>query len=158
MPARMQTVSRELFSSWPPGLLDVPYDALRRRELRRSQRRWTALGATALGLSAVFALLALQATAARDEAREAQARAELELASERQTREFLVSVFESADPENARGEPITVRDALDQAVDRIDDMEFLPDHWSGRATYRRLDRPMPVSDSTAEAWRCCRIP
>ena len=106
------------------GLLNVPFDALRRRELRRSQRRWTALGATAVGLSAVFAVLALQATAARDEAREAQARAELELASERQTREFLVSVFEAADPENAQGEPITVRDALDQAVDRIDDMEF----------------------------------
>jgi tetratricopeptide (TPR) repeat protein len=106
------------------GLLGLRYDQLRQREQRRRQRRWTAVAALASLLAAVFAVLALQATRARNVAREAQARAELELTSERQTREFLLSVFRLADANEAHGNSVTVREVLDRAVARIDTTEF----------------------------------
>lgn len=106
------------------GLLSLRYDDLRQREARRRQRRWTAVAAGASILAVVFAALAVQALRARDVAREAQARAELELTSERQTREFLLSVFRLADPDEARGNSVTVREVLDRAVARIDTAEF----------------------------------
>lgn len=106
------------------GLLGLPYTQLRRRELRRrNQIRSVALGIS-LALTAAFALLAWRATVARNEARAARAQAELELQSERQTREFLLSVFQLADPGEARGEAVTVREVLDTAVARIDSTEF----------------------------------
>jgi hypothetical protein len=71
-----------------------------------------------------FAALAWQAMLARDRARAAQASAELELASERQTRGFLLSVFQLADADEARGSQVTVREVLDRAVQRIDSTAF----------------------------------
>ena len=106
------------------GLLGLRYDQLRQREQRRRQQRWTALAGLASILAAVFAVLAVQATRARNDAREAQARAELELTSERQTREFLLSVFHQTDPSEARGNSVTVREVLDNAVARIDQTRF----------------------------------
>lgn len=106
------------------GLLSLRYDDLRQRELRRRQQRWTAVAAGASILAVVFAALAVQALRARNVAREAQARAELELTSERQTREFLLSVFRLADPDETRGNSVTVREVLDRAVARIDTAEF----------------------------------
>lgn len=106
------------------GLLGLRYDQLRQREQRRRQQRWTAVAALTSVLAAVFAVLALQAMHARNVAREAQARAELELTSERQTREFLLSVFHLADANEARGNNVTVREVLDRAVARIDTTEF----------------------------------
>jgi tetratricopeptide (TPR) repeat protein len=106
------------------GLLGVRYDELRQRDHRRRQRRSLLLSSAALVLAAVFAWLAWDATLARDAARRAQAAAELELTSERQTREFLLSVFHLADATEARGERLTVREALDRAVERIDRARF----------------------------------
>lgn len=106
------------------GLLGVRYDELRRREHKRRQRFFALVSVASLLLATVFAALAWQATRARDIARAAQAQAELELTSERQTREFLISVFELADANEARGESITVREVLDRAVQRIDRSEF----------------------------------
>ena len=106
------------------GLLGVPYDRLRQRETRRRQQRMALVAGAAIGLSVVFAALAWRATMARNEARAARAQAELELLSERQTRAFLLSVFELADPGEARGQTITVREVLDRAVERIDSTEF----------------------------------
>jgi tetratricopeptide (TPR) repeat protein len=106
------------------GLLGLRYDQLRQREQRRRQQRWTALAGLASILAAVFAVLALQAMRARNVAREAQARAELELTSERQTREFLLSVFRLSDASEARGNNVTVREVLDHAVARIDTTAF----------------------------------
>ena len=106
------------------GLLSVRYDQLRQRELRRRQQRWTAIAVGSSVLTVVFAVLAVQATRARDAARAAQARAELELTSERQTREFLLSVFRLADANEARGSSVTVREVLDRAVAGIDRTEF----------------------------------
>lgn len=106
------------------GLLGVPFDALRRREQRRRNRRMGVLLGLSLVLTTTFALLAWQATASRDEARSAQAQAELELLSERQTRDFLLSIFRLADPGESRGNSITAREVLDTAVQRIDSSRF----------------------------------
>lgn len=106
------------------GLLGLRYDQLRQREQRRRQQRWTAVAVLASILAVVFAALALQAMRARNEARAAQARAELELTSERQTREFLLSVFRLSDADEARGNSVTVREILDRAVARVGTSEF----------------------------------
>lgn len=106
------------------GLIGVGYDRLRQREVKRRQRRWALAGSASLLLTGVFAYLAWSATLARDQARRAQAAAELELISERQTRAFLLSVFELANPNAARGEKVTVREVLDEAVRRIESTEF----------------------------------
>lgn len=106
------------------GLLGVRYDQLRRRDQRRRQRRWAIAAAGSALLAAVFAFLAWQATVARDAARAAQGVAELELRSERETREFLLSVFTLADAGTARGDRVTVREVLDRAVQRIDRAQF----------------------------------
>lgn len=106
------------------GLLGVGYDQLRRREQRRRTLRLAMASGVSLVLAAVFAVLAWQATVARDQARAAQALAELELQSERQTRNFLLSVFQLADANEARGNSVTVREVLDRAVARIDDARF----------------------------------
>ena len=106
------------------GILEVPFDRLRQRDLRRRQQRM-ALGLLAsTALSLTFAIMAWRAIVARNEAREARAQAELELLSEQQTRAFLLSVFRLADPGEARGNSVTVREVLDRAVARIDSAEF----------------------------------
>jgi len=106
------------------GLLGLRYDQLRQREARRRHRRWVAIAAFSMMLAAVFAVLAVQAIIARNQARAAQSVAELELTSERQTREFLVSIFHLADANEARGNSVTVREVLDRAVARVDHTEF----------------------------------
>jgi tetratricopeptide (TPR) repeat protein len=106
------------------GLLGVPFDTLRQRELRRQQQRWALFGAVSLVLSGVFAVLAWQATVARDAARVAQARAELEAQTARQTSDFMVSLFEVSDPSESRGNSITAREVLDRGVNRIEHAEF----------------------------------
>ncbi len=106
------------------GLLSIRYDLLRQRESRRRHQRMAILAGFFMLLAAVFAVLAVQATIARNAARTAQSAAELELQSERQTREFLLSIFHLADANEARGNRVTVREALDSAVARIDHTEF----------------------------------
>ncbi len=106
------------------GLLDVPFDQLRQREARRRQRQLALVSVVSLTLMTVFALLAWRATVARNEAQSARAQAELELTSERETRAFLLSVFQLADPSEARGRSVTVREVLDRAVVRIDSTPF----------------------------------
>jgi tetratricopeptide (TPR) repeat protein len=106
------------------GLLSVRYDQLKQRELRRRQQRWALIAACSMVLTVAFAVLAVRATIARNEARAAQSLAELELTSERQTREFLLSIFNLADANEARGNSVTVREVLDRAVARIDHTEF----------------------------------
>lgn len=106
------------------GLVGVRLDDLRRREHRRRQRQWLMVTSLSLLLTSFFAWLAFDAMRARDEARAAHARAELELQSEQQTRQFLLSVFQLADPEQNAGHQATVREVLDQAVARIDQATF----------------------------------
>lgn len=106
------------------GLLDLPFDQLRQREVRRRQKQLVLVSMASLLLMTVFAVLAWRATVARNEAQAARAQAELELISERETRAFLLSVFQLADPSEARGRSVTVREVLDSAVARIDSTPF----------------------------------
>ena len=86
------------------GILGVPFDRLRQRDLRRRQQRMVLGLLASTALSITLAVMAWRATVARNEAREARAQAELELLSEQQTRAFLLSVFRLADPGEARGD------------------------------------------------------
>jgi len=106
------------------GLLDIKFDQLRQRELRRQQKRLVIISVSAVSLSLAFAIIAWQAVEARKEADKARLQAEIELTTERQTREFLLSVFRLADPSEARGNTVTVREVLDRSVDRITNAEF----------------------------------
>lgn len=106
------------------GLVGVGFDDLWRREQKATQRRWAALSMVLLTVSVVFGVLTWQAMVARDEARRAQATAQLELTSEQQTREFLLSIFRLSNPGQARGNEVTVRSVLDRAVSTIDTTEF----------------------------------
>jgi len=76
------------------------------------QRRWPVALAAAIFALTVLGF-ALQLVAERDRALSAQESAQ-------QVSEFLVSVFEQADPDVNRGNAITARDLLDNGVRRID--------------------------------------
>jgi hypothetical protein len=98
------------------GLLQVPFDDLRRREQARRQQRLVALAAVSVAVSVVFASLALLAWRARNEAEfERQMAVRKTLTAER-TAEFMVSLFEVADPSEARGNSITAREILDRGA------------------------------------------
>ena len=154
------------------GLIGVHYDQLRHRELHRRNRRWILLGSFSLVLTAVFAVLAWRATVARNEARIARTQAELELLSERQTRNFLLSAFKLADPGEARGTSVTVREVLDSAVARIDGTDFarpviksrflatMGQAYSSLGMNRRSTellrqslQTIPAGELTAESWQ-----
>lgn len=80
----------------------------------RQHRYGVAVALLALGASVVLGSLHLnRITHERDLARTEAAKAQ-------QVSDLLVSMLESADPEQARGEEISVREVLDQASDRID--------------------------------------
>lgn len=106
------------------GLLGVGFDELWRRQQKATQRRWALLSTTLFALLLVFGVLTWQALQARDEARLAQARAQLELTAEQQTRRFLLSIFSLSGAEQARGSEVTVRSVLDRAVATIDATDF----------------------------------
>ncbi len=74
----------------------------------------------AAGVVAMLAALAVsQAVQARRLARERD-RANVEAATARQTADFLVGLFQVADPGEARGQSITAHEILDRAAARID--------------------------------------
>lgn len=106
------------------SVLGVGFDQLRQRELRRQKQRWALLGAASVVLATVFAVLAWQAMIARDAARAAQARAEMESATSRQTADFMVSLFRVSEPGEARGNSITAREVLDRGVQRIESVRI----------------------------------
>jgi tetratricopeptide (TPR) repeat protein len=102
------------------GLLGVGFDALKRREQQRRQRRLflVTCGAMtgmvlAIGLSA-YALI--QRSAAQRQAIRAEAEAE----AAKQTTKILVNLFRISDPSEARGNSVTAREMLDQGAARVD--------------------------------------
>ncbi len=106
------------------GMLGVRFDQLRQRQLRQQQRRWALAGTTSFILMLAFAAIAWQAVVSRDAAKVAQQQAEIELITERETRDFLLSVFQLADPSETRGNEISVREILDRGVKRISSAQF----------------------------------
>ena len=101
------------------GLLHVPLDRLRQRELVRRHRR-LAMIATAAGIGCVaFGALAAFALYARSEAERQRSFAEQQSLTARRTADFLKSLFAVSDPSEARGNSITAREVLDRGVRQI---------------------------------------
>jgi tetratricopeptide (TPR) repeat protein len=102
------------------GVLGVGYDALRRREQQRRNRRLFALTCAALAGMVVTSGLAGYALIQRAAAQRQTARAEAESETAKQTTNFLVDLFRISDPSEARGNSVTAREMLDKGAHRID--------------------------------------
>ena len=101
------------------GLLGVGFDRLKRREQRRRQRQLVVLSAVSVIGMAITSGLALMAYRAEQEARAQQRVAEREANIARETTNFLLSLFQNADPFRTRGQNITAREVLDAGLRRI---------------------------------------
>jgi tetratricopeptide (TPR) repeat protein len=102
------------------GILGVGYDALRRREQQRRNRRLFAVTCAALAGMVVTSGLAGYALVQRAAAQRQTARAEAEAETAKQTTNFLVDLFRISDPSEARGNSVTAREMLDKGAARID--------------------------------------
>jgi tetratricopeptide (TPR) repeat protein len=102
------------------GILGVGYDALRRREQQRRNRRLMAIASGAIAGMVVTSGLATYALVQRAAAQRQTARAEAEAETARQTTTFLVDLFRISDPSEARGNAVTAREMLDKGAARID--------------------------------------
>ena len=100
------------------GILTVPFDDLRRREAHRRQRRLALIAGASLFGMVVTSGLAIAAYLARAEAIEQRDIARTRTATAEQTVAFVKSMFEVADPSEARGSTITAREILDGARQR----------------------------------------
>ena len=102
------------------GVLGVGYDALRRREAQRRNRRLFALACGALAGMVVTSGLAGYALIQRAAAQRQTARAEAEAETAKQTTKFMVDLFKISDPSEARGNTVTAREMLDKGAARLD--------------------------------------
>ena len=102
------------------GIVGVGLDELARRDLQRRNRRLAAISVAAVAGMGVATVLAAVALIARNEAEQQRARAQVEATTAEQTSEFLVQLFEVADPGENRGNTITAREILDRGAARID--------------------------------------
>jgi tetratricopeptide (TPR) repeat protein len=102
------------------GVLGVGYDALRRREAQRRNRRLFALACGAFAGMVVTSGLAGYALIQRAAAQRQTARAEAEAETAKQTTKFLVDLFKISDPSEARGSTVTAREMLDKGAARVD--------------------------------------
>ena len=101
------------------GLLNVPLDRLRQRELMRRQRR-LAIVATSSAIGCIaFGVLAFAAVLARTEAERQRSLAEQQSLTARRTADFMKSLFVVSDPSESRGNTITAREVLDRGVRQI---------------------------------------
>jgi tetratricopeptide (TPR) repeat protein len=102
------------------GILGVGFDALRRRDQQRRNRR---LAIIASGMAAGMVLtsgLAVFAFIQRSVAQKQTVRAEAETRTAKETTRFLVDLFKISDPSEARGNTVTAREMLDKGAARID--------------------------------------
>lgn len=102
------------------GVLGVGYDALRRREQQRRNRRLFAVTCAALAGMVVTSGLAGYALIQRAAAQRQTALAEAQAETAKQTTNFLVDLFRISDPSEARGNSVTAREMLDKGAARID--------------------------------------
>lgn len=102
------------------GILGVDYDELRQREAVRRHHRFAAITAASATGFLVMSALAATALVSRSEAlRERDIARQKTLTAER-TVTFVKSLFEVADPSEARGGSITAREILDRGAASID--------------------------------------
>ena len=101
------------------GILGVGYDELRQREAARRQRRLaTIAGGSAVGFVAMAGLAGVALVARQDAVRERDIARQKTLTAER-TVNFVKSLFEVADPSEARGRSITAREILDRGARQL---------------------------------------
>jgi tetratricopeptide (TPR) repeat protein len=157
------------------GVLGVGYDALRRREQQRRNRRLFALTCAAFAGMTITSGLAGYALIQRGAAQRQTVRAEAEAETAKQTTKFLVDLFKIADPSEARGNTVTAREMLDKGAARVDHelaqqpaiqatlMDTLGTVYMGLGLYNQarplldravttrrsldLENPLPLSDS-----------
>jgi len=108
------------------ALLGVRFDKLRQRENQARFRRLMVIsGSSLIGMLlavtlAVFALISRErAINARIEADEQRAVALRETEASNQTTEFLIGLFDIADPSEARGSSISAREVIDRGAEQI---------------------------------------
>lgn len=102
------------------GLLQLPYDDLRRRDAVRRQRRLLAIAiASTIGL-VITSALAVAALLARNEAVRQRDLARQKTLTAERTVSFVKSMFEVADPSEAKGQAITAREILDRGAQQYD--------------------------------------
>jgi len=142
---------RNAFLKLVAGVVGVRYDELRQREHARRQKRLLLLASAAcIGFLAMTGLAAFalysraQAVHERDIARQKTITAE-------RTTDFVKSLFEVADPQEAKGEQVTVVSALDRGSRRLEGelatepdvkaelMSTLSEVYMGLGSFRRGD-------------------
>lgn len=98
------------------SIFQLPYDALRRRDAARRQRQLLIIAiASVIGL-VVTSGLALAALLARNEAVRQRDLARQKTLTAERTVSFVKSMFELADPSEAKGQQITAREILDRGA------------------------------------------
>jgi hypothetical protein len=101
------------------ALLGVPYDSLRQREAQRKQKRLALIATAACAGLIITSGLAVSAWLSRNEAQKQRIVAEQKTLTAQRTVDFLKSMFANADPTQARGDKVTVREIVDRAAVRI---------------------------------------
>lgn len=101
------------------GLLDLPFDALRRREAARRQRVLAIVAGVSLALLAVMAVLTTLALIARAEAERQRGRAVEQYQTAERTAGFLLGVLNQADPDKPGSGDKTLRQAVDETAGRL---------------------------------------
>lgn len=102
------------------GLLGVGFDALRRREQQRRNRRLFIFSCVAVIGMVLTSALAAYALIQRAAAQRQTARAAAEAVTATATTRFLIDLFKISDPGEARGNSVTAREMLDKGAARID--------------------------------------
>ncbi len=101
------------------GVLGLGFDALKRREQHRRNRRLFAIACAAMTGMVLTTGLAAYALMQRATAERQTARAEAEAETAKQTTSFLIDLFRISDPSEARGNSVTAREMLDKGAARI---------------------------------------
>ena len=102
------------------GVLGVGFDALKRREQQRGNRRLFAMACSATTGMVLTSGLAAYALIQRAAAQQQTVRAEAEAETATQTTKFLIDLFRISDPSEARGNTVTAREMLDKGAARLD--------------------------------------
>jgi tetratricopeptide (TPR) repeat protein len=142
---------RNAFLKLVAGVVGVRYDELRQREQVRRQKRLLILASAAsIGFVAMTGLAAL-ALVSRAEAVQERDIARQKTITAQRTTEFVKSLFEVADPQEAKGERITVVEALDRGSRQLEGelgnepdvkaelMSTLSEVYMGLGSFRRAD-------------------
>jgi tetratricopeptide (TPR) repeat protein len=102
------------------GILGVPYDELKQREAARRQKRLAIIAVAASVGFLVMAGLTIFAFISRGEAIQQRQLAERRTITAERTVDFVKSMFQLADPSEARGASITAREIVDRGAARLD--------------------------------------